>query len=195
MAKFEYVALDAKGKETTGTVEATNQTAAIGSIREKGLFPTSINEAGSSTSPAARAGGGKGKGKGKGRGPKAKGDFMKMEFKMPMLSRVKPKMLMATTRQLATLIEAGLPLVRGLRVLQKQEKHPALKNAIGEIAESIEAGSTFAEALSQHPKIFNRLFVNMVKAGEIGGVLDIVLNRLAEFMEKAQKIRNKVKAP
>jgi type IV pilus assembly protein PilC len=185
MAKYEYVALDAKGKETKGTVEATNQTAAIGSIREKGLFPTSINEAGAPATPSAQV---------KGKGGKPKGDFMKMEFNLNIgFSRVKPKMIMATTRQLATLIQAGMPLVRGLRVLEKQEKHPAMKKAVGEVADSIEAGSTFAEALSAHPKIFNKLFVNMVKAGEIGGILDTVLERLAEFMEKAQKIRNKVK--
>jgi type IV pilus assembly protein PilC len=98
----------------------------------------------------------------------------------------------AFTRQLATLINAGLPLLRGLQVLIKQEKNSALKRAVGEMAESIEAGSTFAEALSQHPRIFNKLFVNMVKAGEIGGVLDVVLLRLSEFMEKAQKIKSKI---
>ena len=118
---------------------------------------------------------------------------MKMELRLPsFLARVKPKQMTAFTRQLATLINAGLPLLRGLQVLNKQEKNPALKRAIGEMAESIEAGSTFAEALSQHPRIFNKLFVNMVKAGEIGGVLDVVLLRLSEFMEKAQKIKSKI---
>jgi type IV pilus assembly protein PilC len=83
-------------------------------------------------------------------------------------------------------------LLRGLRVLQKQEKNANLKNILGELAVSIEGGSTFSEALAQHPKVFNRLFVNMVKAGEIGGVLEVVLKRLSEFMEKAQKIKGKV---
>jgi type IV pilus assembly protein PilC len=91
-------------------------------------------------------------------------------------------------------VQAGLPLLRGLRVLQKQEKNINLKNIIGELATAIEGGSTFSEALGQHPKVFNRLFVNMVKAGEIGGVLEVVLKRLSEFMEKAQKIRGKVVA-
>jgi len=98
------------------------------------------------------------------------------------------------TRQLATLVDAGLPLLRGLRVLEKQERNGNLKNIIGELATSIEGGSTFSEALAQHPKVFNRLFVNMVKAGELGGVLEVVLKRLAEFSEKAQKIKGKVKA-
>jgi type IV pilus assembly protein PilC len=98
------------------------------------------------------------------------------------------------TRQLATLVQAGLPLLRGLRVLQKQERNSTLKEILGELAVSIEGGSTFSEALAQHPKVFNRLFVNMVKAGELGGVLEVVLKRLAEFSEKAQKIKGKVKA-
>ncbi len=91
-------------------------------------------------------------------------------------------------------MDAGLPLLRGLRVLEKQEKNVTLKEILGKLATSIEGGSTFSEALAQHPKVFNRLFVNMVKAGELGGVLEVVLKRLAEFSEKAQKIKGKVKA-
>ena len=94
--------------------------------------------------------------------------------------------------KLATLVDAGLPLLRGLRVLEKQERNATLRGIIGELALSIEGGSTFSEGLAQHPKVFNRLFVNMVKAGELGGVLEVVLNRLSEFMEKAQKIKGKV---
>src|SRR5204863_8699361 len=89
-------------------------------------------------------------------------------------------------------VDAGLPLLRGLRVLEKQERNPTLKGIIGELALSIEGGSTFSEGLAQHPKVFNRLYVNMVKAGELGGVLEVCLARLAEFMEKAQKIKGKV---
>src|SRR5205823_7946122 len=93
---------------------------------------------------------------------------------------------------LATLVDAGLPLLRGLPVLEKQERNPTLKSIISDLALSIEGGSTFSEALAQHPKVFNRLYVNMVKAGELGGVLEVVLARLSEFMEKAQKIKGKV---
>ncbi|HQN80910.1 MAG TPA: type II secretion system F family protein, partial [Kiritimatiellia bacterium] len=107
---------------------------------------------------------------------------------------VKAKQLTTFTRQLSTLINAGLPLMRALRVLQRQEKNLALRDAVTQMAESIESGSTFAEALAAHPKIFDRLFVNMVKAGELGGVLDVVLARLAEFQEKAEKIKGKVKS-
>ncbi len=97
-------------------------------------------------------------------------------------------------RQLATLIDAGLPLLRGLTVLGKQEKDLVLKSTIAQLADAVQGGSTFSESMAQHPKIFNKLYVNMVKAGELGGVLELVLNRLAEFQEKAQKIKNKVVA-
>src|SRR5207249_2718369 len=96
------------------------------------------------------------------------------------------------TRQLATLIEAGMPLLRGLRLLEEQEPNPTLKTVIGEISSSIESGSTFSEALNFHPLVFTPLYVNMVKAGELGGVLDVVLQRLAGFMEKAEKIKGRI---
>src|SRR6185295_2418953 len=116
-----------------------------------------------------------------------------LSIKIPGLSgRVKSKVLTTFTRQLATLVDAGLPLLRGLRVLEKQEKNVTLKDIIAKLALSIEGGSTFSEGLAQHPKVFNKLYVNMVKAGELGGVLEVVLARLAEFQEKAQKIKGKV---
>jgi type IV pilus assembly protein PilC len=118
-----------------------------------------------------------------------------INIKIPGLSgKVKSKVLTTFTRQLATLVDAGLPLLRGLRVLEKQERNATLKGIIAELALSIEGGSTFSEGLAQHPKVFDRLFVNMVKAGELGGVLEVVLTRLSEFMEKAQKIKGKVVA-
>jgi type IV pilus assembly protein PilC len=95
---------------------------------------------------------------------------------------------------LATLIDAGLPLLRGLTVLAKQERDLVLKGTINSLADGVQGGSTFSESLAQHPKIFNKLYINMVKAGELGGVLELVLNRLAEFQEKAEKIKNKVVA-
>ena len=102
------------------------------------------------------------------------------------------KVLTVFTRQLSTLISAGLPLLRSLRTLGKQEKNPNLKKIMLSLAESVEGGTTFSEALAQHPKAFNKLYVNMVKAGELGGVLEVVLTRLAEFAEKSQRIRGKV---
>src|SRR5580704_6550390 len=188
MPRYSYVAMDPHGKEQKGTLEVASQNEAIGRVKEMGLFPTKIVElekvkAEKSAKPAA----------GKPAGKKKKGGAMEFQIKIPGLSgRVKPKVLTTFTRQLATLVDAGLPLLRGLRVLEKQEKNVNLRNVIGELGLSIEGGSTFSEALAQHPKVFNRLFVNMVKAGELGGVLEVVLNRLSEFMEKAQKIKGKV---
>ncbi len=101
----------------------------------------------------------------------------------------------AFTRQLATLVDAGLPLLRGhARAREAGAESDPQGGRWATSATAIEGGSTFSEALAQHPKIFNRLYVNMVKAGELGGVLEVVLNRLAEFMEKAQKIKGKVVA-
>ena len=190
MPKFNYVAMDSHGKETKGTLEVNSQNEAIGRVKEMGLFPTKIVEV-ERVKPekkgAKPAAAGKAAAKGK------KGGGVNINIKIPGLSgRVKSKVLTTFTRQLATLVDAGLPLLRGLRVLEKQEKNPTLKNIIGELALSIEGGSTFSEGLAQHPKVFNRLFVNMVKAGELGGVLEVVLARLSEFMEKAQKIKGKV---
>jgi type IV pilus assembly protein PilC len=186
MPKYNYVAVDTRGKEITGVLESDNRTSAASRIREMGYFPTNVTEAdGSKRGPAfvaAPAGGPKTKKKGLGQ----------IEINLPGGGRVKPKIMTAFTRQLATLIDAGLPLLRGLDVLRKQEKNATLKKTLAQLAEAVEAGSTFSEALAQHPKIFNRLYVNMVRAGEAGGVLDVTLGRLAEFQEKAQKIKNKV---
>ena len=191
MPKYNYVAMDTKGKEQKGTLECASQNEAINRVKDMQLFPTKIVEVdkvkdkgAKKAKPAAKgAKGAKGK----------KGGGINLNIKIPGLSgRVKSKVLTTFTRQLATLVDAGLPLLRGLRVLEKQERNPNLRSIIAELALSIEGGSTFSESLAQHPKVFNRLYVNMVKAGELGGVLEVVLTRLAEFMEKAQKIKGKV---
>ncbi len=188
MPKYNYVAMDAHGKETKGTLEVASQNEAIGRVKEMGLFPTKIVEI-DKTKEKDKATDKKGKpAKAKGKGKKG----VNLNIKIPGMSGVKSKVLTTFTRQLATLVDAGLPLLRGLRVLEKQERNATLKGIIAELALSIEGGSTFSEGLAQHPKVFNRLFVNMVKAGELGGVLEVVLNRLSEFMEKAQKIKGKV---
>ncbi len=188
MAKFEYVALDARGQESTGVIDAASSQEASVQLRQSGYFTTSLVEAGKGTPvkqtkkvqkamKAASA-------------PKAKSGGIQIFTK----KTVKSKVLMIFTRQLATLIDAGLPLLRGLTVLAKQERDLLLRNTINSLADAVQGGSTFSESMAQHPKIFNKLYVNMVKAGELGGVLELVLNRLAEFQEKAQKIKNKVVA-
>jgi type IV pilus assembly protein PilC len=187
MPRFTYVALDARGQESTGLVDAVSTSDAIGQLRKAGYFPTNVSE------------------EGKGSGPENKATRTAIEAvpqtraaqkKTTLFQRrkVKPKQLMIFTRQLATLIDSGLPLLRGLSVLSKQERDPVLKRAIDSLADSVQSGNTFSESLAQHPFIFNDLYVNMVRAGELGGMLEVALNRLAEFQEKAAKIKNKVAA-
>jgi len=184
MPKFQYVAMDSKGKEVQGVLEADSQSAALSYIREQGLFVTEVTPLQAGATKAKKA---------KTATTKTKSGALAAEIRLPsFLQRVKAKQLTAFTRQLSTLINAGMPLVRSLQVLQRQERNPLLKRTVGELAEAIESGSTFAESLSQHPRIFNRLYINMTKAGEIGGILDQVMSRLADFMEKAQRIKSKV---
>ena len=181
MANFQYIALDAKGDQTTGTVQAGSEADAVAQLRTQGLYPTQVIQEGKGKLSAA----------GKKAAAKARG---KKKAKGKAGGRVKPKILMIFTRQLATLIDSGLPLLRGLTVLGKQEPNPVLRGTINSLADSVQGGSTFSESLAQHPRIFNKLYVNMVKAGELGGVLVVVLTRLAEYQEKAHKLKNKIVA-
>src|SRR5213593_3778438 len=189
MPRFTYVALDSRGQESTGLVEAASTNEAIGQLRQAGHFPTNVYEEGK--------GGGR-DGKVAKRAAKAARVVQPREKRKGIVlfqrKKIKPKVLMIFTRQLATLIDSGLPLLRGLNVLAKQERDPVLKSTINKLADSVQGGSTFSDALALHPRIFNDLYINMVKAGEVGGVLELVLNRLAEFQEKAAKIKNKVVA-
>src|SRR5437870_1318569 len=191
MPRFAYVALDARGQESTGSVEAPSNNEAIGQLRRAGFFPTSVYEEAKGGGPDGKKPARKGRVK-----PlvprKAKG--LRMEITLFRRNKVKAKTLMIFTRQLATLIDSGLPLLRGLNVLARQERDSTLKNTINKLTDFIQGGGTFSESLAQHPLIFNNLYVNMVKAGELGGVLELVLGRLAEFQEKAAKIKNNVLA-
>jgi type IV pilus assembly protein PilC len=192
MATFQYIALDGAGQEQRGTIEAGDRAAAIAAIRAHGLFPSALGEVkGSSSAAQAAKPAAKKKAAPAAAKPKGKG----IELKLPkfLRGRVKAKDLTTFTRQLATLVNAGLPLMRCIEVLKKQNQIPALGDCLNGVSESIAGGATFSEALTAFPKIFDNLYINMVKAGEAGGVLEVVLNRLAEFAEKAQKIKNKVK--
>src|SRR4029450_7396034 len=186
MPRFNYVALDARGREASGLLEAVSSSAAISQLRQSGYFPTSVSEEAiiSSDGKEARRRTGAAASTTK---PRAKKGIVLFQRR-----KVKSKVLMIFTRQLATLIDSGLPLLRSLNVLAKQERDKVLKKTIDKPADSVQSGSTFSDALAVHPKIFNDLYVNMVKAGEVGGVLELVLNRLSEFQEKAAKIKNKV---
>ncbi|HKP02047.1 MAG TPA: type II secretion system F family protein [Chthoniobacterales bacterium] len=188
MPRYAYVALDSRGQESTGLVEAASTNEAIGQLRQKGYFPTNVSEDGTGGPTKTQ------KARGRTKTPRSEGKISRRNIVLFRRRSVKPKTLMIFTRQLATLIDAGLPLLRGLNVLAKQERDSLLKNTINKLADSIQGGSTFSEGLAQHPRLFNGLYVNMVRAGEVGGVLEVVLTRLAEFQEKAQKIKNKVVA-
>ncbi|MFL6505960.1 MAG: type II secretion system F family protein, partial [Candidatus Udaeobacter sp.] len=186
MARFNYVALDARGQEASGLLEATSSNAAISQLRQAGYFPTSVIEE-AIISPDGKEARRRAPTAARVTKPRAKKGIVLFQRR-----KVKSKILMIFTRQLATLIDSGLPLLRSLNVLAKQERDKVLKNTIDKLADSVQSGSTFSDALALHPKIFNDLYVNMIKAGEVGGVLELVLTRLSEFQEKASKIKNKV---
>ncbi|MBQ8517833.1 MAG: type II secretion system F family protein [Akkermansia sp.] len=183
MPNFRYTALDQNGAEKTGFITADNKIAAMEMVRSQGLL---VRECVESTKAEAKAAEKK-------KAPKKGGKGAKKEKKSGRAgAKVKQKEMMVFTRQLATLIDAGLPLLQSLNVLSKQEPNPDLRATIGALGESVQGGSTFSEALGAYPKMFNKLFVNMVKAGELGGVLEVVLKRLAEYQEKANRLRGKV---
>jgi len=173
MPKYAYKALNKDGKEVFGVLEAESQALAISDVRTLGLYPTKVREARKSDERKAR---------------KEKGGIS--EF---YIGGVKTKQIVVMTRQLATLIDAGLPLLRSLNVLIAQLKPCKLRDILREIAEDIKSGATFSDGLAKHPKVFDRLFVNMVRAGEVGGLLETVLNRLAMFMERRQALKRRVR--
>jgi len=185
--RYNYVALDSRGQESAGLVEAPSPNEAIGRLRQAGYFPTNVYEEGKGGRDGHRK-------RATPATPRVAKSRSRKNIVLFQRKSVKNRTLMIFTRQLATLIDAGLPLLRSLNVLAKQERDGVLKNTINTLADSVQSGSTFSESLEQHPVIFNKLYVNMVKAGELGGVLELVLGRLAEFQEKAQKIKNKVVA-
>ena len=195
MATFQYIAKDSAGNETRGQIEAGDRSSAIAAVRAQGLFPTALGEVKSAPAAAAAAPAKAKKAKASAKKSGGLNKDIKINIKMPswMRGKVNTKVLTQFTRQLATLVNAGLPLMRGIEVLKRQMKDPQMVEALGGIADNIASGGTFSEALTQYPKIFDKLYVNMVKAGEAGGVLEVVLGRLAEFAEKSEKIKNKVK--
>ena len=183
MALFQYVAMDTSGREQKGELEAASEQEVMSKLKADGLFPTKITE-------------GKSSPKKKSKGPAKKGAKKKSGGGSITLGtpKIPKKKLTLFTRQLATLLAAGLPLVRSLRTLEKQAgKDVIVQNIIEDIANQVESGSTFSEALAKHPKSFPNLYVNMVKAGEASGAMETVLARLAEFMEKAERLVRKVK--
>jgi len=172
MPVFAYEALDSQGQVVRGEIEATSSEEALAKIRNKSYFPTNVKEKTAKRQRAAV------------RTAKKKRSLA--------FGKVKAKELATFTRQLSTLQDAGLPIVRSLKILEEQQKPGVLKNQLMDVAEDVEGGSTLSEALSKHPKTFSKLYVNMVRAGEAGGVLDAILERLATFLEKSQRLKKQV---
>ncbi|MHC4689537.1 MAG: type II secretion system F family protein [Planctomycetota bacterium] len=173
MPMFKYEALDSQGVSVKDEIEALSQQEAISKIRNMGYFPTKVSSISikkkAPTKAAAK--------------PKRRGAG----------GKVKSRVLAQFTRQLSTLQDAGLPILRSLRILEEQQKAGRFKRIIGYVSDDIEGGATLSEALSRYPKCFDRLLCSMIAAGETGGVLDLILARVSEFMEQSQKLRSRVK--
>jgi type IV pilus assembly protein PilC len=169
--------MDSTGSEVKDAVDATNEEEAQQKIRQMGYFVTKLTEhadkkkAGKKGAPAKKKG-------------KSRKSFT--------IGGVNTKALVTFTRQFSTLQDAGLPVLRSLKILEKQMKPGVLKNALIDVVDDVESGSTLSEAFAKHPKCFDRLYVNMLKAGEAGGALEIILKRLADFKEKAQSLKRKI---
>ncbi len=178
MATFQYEAMNASGQEVKDEVEAASSEEAIAKIRSKGFFPTKVKE------KAAKKKAGK---------KVAEAEVLRPRRKMPLsIGGVSRKQLVTFTRQLSTLQDAGLPILRSLQILEQQQKPGLLKAIIGGVADDVEGGGTLSDSMASYPKAFDKLYVNMIAAGEAGGVLDIILARLADFMEKAARLKKKV---
>ena len=179
MPTFAYEAMNSSGQEVKDEIEATSSEEAIAKIRGKGFFPTKVREKAAKKKVSKKK--------------EEESTTLTKKRKMPIsIGGVPRKQLVTFTRQLSTLQDAGLPILRSLQILEQQQKPGLLKAIIGGVADEVEGGGTLSDAMAEYPKAFDKLYVNMINAGEAGGVLDIILNRLADFMEKAAKLKKKV---
>ena len=179
MPQFAYIAMNEHGKEEKGRIECPHEEAAIKMLKEEmHLFPIKVKMVDKRGRQIRKR-------------RKVKKAIWDISIGVP---RIKRKELTVITRQLGTLLEAGLPLIRSLRTLEKQAKNSVTRQILSETADAVEEGATFSEALAYNPLTFNKLFLNMVRAGEAAGAMEAILNRLATFMEKAAKIAGKVKS-
>ena len=174
MPTYKFEGMDTSGTEVKDSIDAANEEEAQQKVKAMGYFVTKLTAV-----------------QGKGGGTKKKKKNAKSR-KTFAIGGVSQKMLSIFTRQLSTLQDAGLPILRSLRILEKQMKPSVLKNALIDVVEDVESGMTLSEAMGRHPKAFDRLYVNMVRAGEAGGALEIILKRLAEFKEKSQSLKKKI---
>jgi len=178
MPKFKYTAIDQRGKQKAGKIDATTQDEAQAKVSSMGLMPTHIEPVKETSFARSKK--------------TTRSRNKSVGFAIGKV--VKTAELAVFTRQLATLLQANLPLLRALEVMTRQERNLRFRACLEQIAEQVRSGSKFSDGLKQHPKVFDRLYINMICAGEAGGVLDIVLARLAEFMEKAERTKKKVKS-
>lgn len=179
MKKYDYKSRNPQGKSVTGTLEAETETEAVQELRRRGLTVTSI------------------------RGGHAEVRTNRFRIKLPGIKtstgekkirgRITRKELVPVSRQLATMFQSGIPLVESLEVIEEQAENPALKAVLGDIASEVRQGKDFSTTLTRHPKVFDDIFVNMVRAGEASGQLDEVLDRLATHMEEAEELRGEIK--
>src|SRR4030067_80855 len=166
MPTFVYTGKSLGGEARKGELEAANLAAATATLRRQQILPTSVT----------------------------KKSGLSLEFKIPGFGKgIKTKNRVICGRRFATMIDAGLPLVQCLDILASQQENAEFKRVLLDVKSSVEGGSTFAAALKKHPKVFDDLYVNLIAAGEVGGILDTILNRLSGFLEKAEKLKGKVK--
>jgi len=165
MPVFIWVAQSKKGRKLKGEIDAATEAIALSQLKKRNFTVKKLK-------------------------PKPKDIFANISFLKPKVTK---KDLMVFTRQFSTMIDAGLPLVQGLTILGEQSENPTFKAVLKEITKDVEGGSTLAEAMKKHSKIFDALFVNLVAAGEMGGMLDTILRRLAQFIEKAEKLKSQIK--
>jgi type IV pilus assembly protein PilC len=179
MATYAFEAMNSSGQEVKDEIDAASSEEAIAKIRAKGYFPTKVREKAAKKKVGKKAASG--------------AESLAPKRKMPLsIGGVPRKQLVSFTRQLSTLQDAGLPILRSLQILEGQQKPGLLKAIIGGVADEVEGGGTLSDAMAKYPKAFDKLYVNMIQAGEAGGVLDLILSRLADFMEKAAKLKKKV---
>jgi type IV pilus assembly protein PilC len=165
MPVYVWVAQTKKGRKLKGEIDAATEAIALSQLKKRNFTVKKLKL-------------------------KPKDLFQNVSFLKPKVTK---KDLVVFTRQFSTMIDAGLPLVQGLTILAEQSENPTFKAILKEITKDVEGGSTLAEAMKKHPKIFDSLFVNLVAAGEVGGILDTILRRLAQFIEKAEKLKSQIK--
>ncbi|MEM9414941.1 MAG: type II secretion system F family protein [Planctomycetota bacterium] len=184
MPTYQFEALNEAGKPQKGTINAASSEEAIARIRSQGYFPTSVREQKSKKSKASGSGGAAAS-------TKKAGSKKGMELSISV-GGVSQKNLTQFTRQLSTLQDAGLPILRSLAILEQQQKPGLMKNTLASVHEDVSGGASLSDSMGKHPKAFNKLYTKMIAAGEVGGVLDLILQRLAEFLEKAQKLKKRI---